>query len=218
MNENLFGFKHCSVYESLPKMSCTQKADMWSEFPILILYYCYYYAPRSIKRWGNCLLNPLWSKWSLLNNQHYHGTSFSGVCSNNSLRLYKIHSLVNQCSLLVILPLIGTQLYINLGFDYHLALFNLCFPIVHALILQLARLKHSRIPFLELLQCIPLLSIAYISLTHFKYYGMAVVISYIISFYMIGTTGMIYSTPSKDLFNISIIFANYFTTSVSKGL
>jgi len=140
-----------------------------------------------------------------------------GVCSNNSLRLYKIHSMTNQCSLLVILPLIGTQLYINLGFDYHLALFNLCFPIVHALVLQLARLKNSRIPFLELLQCIPLLSIAYISLTYFKYYGIAVVISYIISFYIIGTTGMIYSAPSKDLFNISIIFANYFTINALKG-
>lgn len=142
---------------------------------------------------------------------------FPGVWSK-SLRLYKTYSAVNQCILLVILPLLATQLYINQGFDYHLALFNLCFPIVHALVLQLARLKHSRIPFLELLQCIPLLSIGYLSVIHIKYYSLALVLSYIISFYVIGTTGMVYSTPSKDLFNISIIFANYFTTNALKGL
>ncbi|KAG8322335.1 uncharacterized protein LOC124364111 isoform X2 [Homalodisca vitripennis] len=136
---------------------------------------------------------------------------------NNSLRLYKMYTVVSQGTLLVVLPLIATQLYINQGFDYHLALFNLCFPVVHCLVLQLARLKHSRVPFLELLQCIPLFSIAYISLIHFRYYGLSVVISYTISFYLIGTTGMIYSTPAKDLFNISILFANYFTLNALRG-
>lgn len=51
-----------------------------------------------------------------------------------------------------------------------------------------------------------------------KHYGLTVVISYIISFYIIGTTGMVYSTPSKYLFNISLVFANYFTINALRGL
>lgn len=134
------------------------------------------------------------------------------------MRFYKAYMVVSQCILLVVLPLIATQLYVNQGFDYNLALFNLCFPIVHGLVLQLARLKNSRLPFLELLQCIPLFSISYISLINFKYYGLATVMSYAISFYIIGTTGMVYSAPSKDLFNISVIFANHFTLYALRGM
>lgn len=125
---------------------------------------------------------------------------------------------MSQLILLLILPLVATQLYINQGSDHHLALFNLLFPLFHGLVLQLARAKHSRIPFLELLQCVPLLSITYISVIYHRYYGIALVVSYVISFYFVGTTGTIYSTPAKDLFNISLVFANYFTVNALRGL
>lgn len=130
--------------------------------------------------------------------------------------MYKVYSSIFRFTLILIIPLISTQLYIISGFTKEAALLHFIFPFLYFVTLQFIKSKRSGLP-LQIFQAASLISMTYISLMTNLYYGVSTIVSYTISFYIIGTTGMVQNIPSKDLFNISIVFSNYFTIRALRG-
>lgn len=133
---------------------------------------------------------------------------------NSGLKLYKIYSGVVVCCLSLGLPLFVSQIYINNGFTEALALAHFILPI--ACIYSSGRFKRFN-GFQESLQFIYLIFLVYISLMKGYYYGISSALSFLIAFYVIGPSGTVQNTPSKDLFNYALSFSVYFLIQTLKG-
>lgn len=133
---------------------------------------------------------------------------------NSGLKLYKFYSGVLVCCLSLGLPLFVSQLYINNGFPETLALAHFILPF--ACIYSSGRFKRFN-GFHESLQFVYLIFLVYISLMKGYYYGISSALSFLIAFYVIGPSGTVQNTPSRDLFNYALSFSVYFLIQTLRG-
>nr|XP_014286771.1 uncharacterized protein LOC106687410 isoform X2 [Halyomorpha halys] len=132
----------------------------------------------------------------------------------SGIKLYKFYSGVLLCCLSFGLPLFVSQLYINNGFPETLALIHFILPF--ACIYSSGRFKKYN-GFQDSVQFLYLLFLVYISLIKGYYFGISSALSFLIAFYVIGPTGTVQNTPSRDLFNYALSFSVYFLIQALRG-
>ncbi|KAL1124720.1 hypothetical protein AAG570_001343 [Ranatra chinensis] len=169
------------------------------------------------------------SVWAILNTAHlpYAVVGFSLYFINGilgtfayglpdcSLQLYRFYSQLLLWSLSLGLPLFVSQLYVNIGFSHSLALVHFILPVAY--IFSGLHSKRFNVFLLETIQILYLAFLLYISLMNGYYYGLSTTVSFAIAFYIIGTTGTVKSTPSRDLFNYALSFSIYFLIQTFNG-
>jgi hypothetical protein len=108
------------------------------------------------------------------------------------------------------LPCIATQICINSGVQEEISYIHLGFSAL-PIIAHLLEDRHEK-SLLDAVMLCNLISVAYFSYVSANYYGFAMVVSYTVNHFIIGTDGTAFDTriPSLDLFMYGICFFYFF--------
>lgn len=159
---------------------------------------------------------------------------FVVVVGVDCVRIHKLHKAVLLSGLSLSLPLFSSELYVEqfpvaaspnssvptglfqYGYPGSTSTSNIIPLALHMvpLLAQVTFLRHlSPGP----IHAFYLASLVYISLAKGYYYGISTAASLLIAIYLIGPSGMVYSVPSRILFNYALSFSVYFLVQTFHG-